>query len=313
MCHHSLPILTRFNNAATDLGIYLIASLILLTLNCIEHTLGIVLRKTRRLLTALTLAGIVLTIILLIFTLAILIVLIVLVLIVLIVLLVVVSVALIVVLVLVLIVVLVLIILALTILILVLIILVLVVVLVILIVLLIILLIIATTLILVILLVLVLILIIATATTLLLLILDELLGVGVVVLGFKIGRIQSQRLLERREGLLIPLLLEERIAQIVVRLRAIQITAGRVGCQRTENLACLVILLLLIERIAQIERRLVTAVAHPDSLLITLGSLIVIEAFVRAITLADQTAFRELLSLRIGRHEERSEERNGQI
>ena len=170
----------------------------------------------------------------------------------------------------------------------------------------------ATLLVLVVL-ILVLVVVAATATTALLIILDILLGVGVVVLGFQIGRIQAERTLVGRQRLLILLLLKERVAQIVVRVCAVEVVAGRVGSQCREDLLGLVETLLLVERIAQVERRLEAGVAQLLRLAVTLLGAVVIQTLIGSVAATHTTALGPLLCLRLGRDKQRHRKRKYQI
>ena len=171
----------------------------------------------------------------------------------------------------------------------------------------------ATLLVLILVLVLLVLVVVATATTTLIVILDVLLGVGVVVLGFQIGRIQTQRTLEGRQRLLILFLLKKRVAEVVVGVGAVERRAGRIGRQRRKNLLRLVETLLLVERIAEVKLRLETGVTQLLRLAVTLLGTVVVQTLVGAVATTHTTALRPLLSLRIGRYEQRHGERKGQI
>lgn len=163
-------------------------------------------------------------------------------------------------------------------------------------------------LILVLLVLLVLILLIVTATAALIVLVEQPLGVGVVVFGLHVVGVQPQRLAVAFECLLVLLLLEPRIAQVVPRLGPFGIRTQRVGRGLHHRLLGAVVHLGLVEGIAQVVGRLELSRDERQGRFVALDGLLVVALVVFARALAHLCAFGHALCHGSGRHEEHQQQ-----
>ena len=159
-------------------------------------------------------------------------------------------------------------------------------------------------LILILILILILVLLVVAASAVLVLV-EQPLGVGVVVLGLHVGRVQPQRLLVAFERLLVLLLLELRVAQIVIGFGQLRLRTQRVGGGLPEGLFGAVEAFGLVEGVAEVVGGLELPRDGFERLLVTADRLLVIALGVLPVAFADQRTFGHLLrSGRGGREQE---------